>query len=78
MNASGKTLMANTTACNVKYILSLLRIHPYLNDTLKQSVDLIDRRYVEITAYNKNDSKTELKNNAPWTYKTEANTSDEE
>jgi hypothetical protein len=42
MNASGKTLMANTTASNVKNILPLLKIHPYLNDTLKQKADHMD------------------------------------
>jgi len=38
-----------------------------VNDTLKQKVNHMDPNYEEITAYNKNDSKTELKNNAPWT-----------
>jgi hypothetical protein len=67
MNASGKTLMANTTASNVKNILPLLKIHLYLKDTLQQKVDHMGPNYEEITSYNKNDSKTELKNNAPRT-----------
>jgi hypothetical protein len=59
--------MANTTASNVKNILPLLKIHPYLNDTLKQKADHMDPNYEEITAYNKNNSKRDLKNNAPRT-----------
>jgi len=53
MNASGKTLMANTTASNVKNILPLLKIHPYLKDTLKQKVDHMGPNYEEITSYKK-------------------------
>jgi hypothetical protein len=78
MNTSGKTLMANTTASNVKYILSLLKIHPYLKDTLNWKVDHMDHNYKEITAYNKNDSKTIKKQCTLDLKKTEANNSDEE
>jgi hypothetical protein len=38
------------------------KIHPYLKDTLKWNPN-----YEEIISYNKNDSTTELKNNAPQT-----------
>jgi hypothetical protein len=59
--------MANTTASNVKNILPYPKTHPYLKDTLKWKVDRLDPNYEEITSYNKNDSQTELKNNAPET-----------